>query len=110
MLELEGTWEEIVARVPELAGRRVRVTVLTEEVIAPTNGSKPTDEHLAAWQKAIAEMDAEWEKLSPAERFAIAMLKAEELEATMDYSLPDDSVALIREAREGAMYGYEPGH
>ena len=27
---LEGTWEEIVRRGPELAGRRVRVTVLDE--------------------------------------------------------------------------------
>lgn len=28
MLELEGTWEEILEHAPELAGRRVRVTVL----------------------------------------------------------------------------------
>jgi hypothetical protein len=30
-LELEGTWEEIVANSSELAGRRVRVTVLPDE-------------------------------------------------------------------------------
>lgn len=30
-LELEGTWEEILTHSPELAGRRLRVTVLSEE-------------------------------------------------------------------------------
>lgn len=30
--ELEGTWEEVVAHAPELAGRRVRLTVLPEAV------------------------------------------------------------------------------
>ena len=29
-LELEGTWEEIIARSAQLAGRRVRVTVLSD--------------------------------------------------------------------------------
>ncbi len=28
VLELEGTWEEVAAHAPELAGRRVRLTVL----------------------------------------------------------------------------------
>ncbi len=31
-LELEGAWEEIVAHADELAGRRVRVNVLSAEV------------------------------------------------------------------------------
>ncbi len=31
VLQLEGTWEEVVAHAPELAGRRVRLTVLPEE-------------------------------------------------------------------------------
>lgn len=31
-LELEGTWEEIVAQASELAGRRVRLIVLPEDV------------------------------------------------------------------------------
>jgi hypothetical protein len=31
VLELEGTWEEIVEHAEELAGRRVRLTVLAEE-------------------------------------------------------------------------------
>jgi hypothetical protein len=30
-IELEGTWEEIVARAAELAGRRVRVIVLPDK-------------------------------------------------------------------------------
>jgi len=30
LLELEGTWEEIAARAPEFAGRRVRLIVLAE--------------------------------------------------------------------------------
>jgi hypothetical protein len=31
VLELEGSWEEIAQRAPELAGRRVRLTVLADE-------------------------------------------------------------------------------
>jgi len=31
VLELEGTWEEVAARAPELVGRRVRLTVLSAE-------------------------------------------------------------------------------
>jgi hypothetical protein len=30
-IELEGTWEEIVARAAELAGRRVRVIILPDK-------------------------------------------------------------------------------
>ena len=50
MLELEGTWEEIVAHAAEFAGRRVRVTVLD-----------------------AAENGQDGENLSPAERFAAAI-------------------------------------
>jgi hypothetical protein len=84
MLEMEGTWEEILAHAAELAGRRVRLTVLD----AAQNGAG--------------------EESTPAQQFAAAMLEAEELERGMDFSLPADSVALVREARSGAMYGYEP--
>jgi len=31
VLELEGTWEEVATHAPELAGRRVRLTVLPAE-------------------------------------------------------------------------------
>lgn len=34
-LELEGTWEEIVAHSQELAGRRVRLIVLSEAQTPP---------------------------------------------------------------------------
>jgi hypothetical protein len=85
MLELEGTWEEILTHAPLLAGRRVQVTVLD----AAEDG-----------QKAGA--------LSPAEQFAAAMREAEELEKDMPITAGDDTVAIIREGRAGAMYGYDP--
>jgi len=31
ILELEGTWEEVIAHAPELVGQRVRLTVLSED-------------------------------------------------------------------------------
>jgi hypothetical protein len=41
--ELEGTWEEIVQHAPELAGRRVRLTVLEEAPEEPYPGIPPQD-------------------------------------------------------------------
>jgi hypothetical protein len=46
LTELEGTWEEILARAPELAGRRVRLFILPsgaaqEASPAPTAGQPP---------------------------------------------------------------------
>ena len=43
-LELEGTWEEILAHAPELAGRRVRVIVL------------PTSAHNGTYNKREQEL------------------------------------------------------
>ncbi|MBD2180277.1 hypothetical protein H6S82_12895 [Planktothrix sp. FACHB-1355] len=43
-LELEGTWEEIVAQSEKLAGRRVRVTVLVEEEL-----KSPEESFRQAW-------------------------------------------------------------
>ncbi|HLN31393.1 MAG TPA: hypothetical protein VK395_26870 [Gemmataceae bacterium] len=39
----EGTWEEIAARAPEFAGRRVRLTVLSQQQAADSSldGSQP---------------------------------------------------------------------
>lgn len=34
----EGTWEEILRYAPELVGRRVRLTVLSNEKLIPQNG------------------------------------------------------------------------
>ena len=84
MWEVEGTWEEIVAHSAELAGRRMRVTVLYGE----GNGLKAV--------------------MPPAERFAASLREAEKLEQDMPLTPADNSVALVREARAGAMWGYEP--
>ena len=40
-LELEGTWEEIVAHSDELAGRKVRLTVITAATVISPPGSTP---------------------------------------------------------------------
>jgi hypothetical protein len=85
MLELEGTWEEIAAHAAELAGRRVRVTVLD-----------------------VAENGQEGGAMSPVERFRASLREAAELEREMPLTSTPNSVALVREARAGAMYGYDP--
>ncbi|MBW4495757.1 MAG: hypothetical protein KME26_22295 [Oscillatoria princeps RMCB-10] len=41
-LELEGSWEEILTHAPELAGRRLRVTVLSDEP-QPNSAEKPAN-------------------------------------------------------------------
>lgn len=56
LLELEGTWEEIVTHSSELAGRRVRVTVLADE---PT--TKPLWEQIIEIGEQVPE--SEWTKL-----------------------------------------------
>ncbi|NER24657.1 MAG: hypothetical protein F6J86_15800 [Symploca sp. SIO1B1] len=40
-IEIEGTWEEIVAHAAELAGRRVRVIVLSDQPKALTPEAVP---------------------------------------------------------------------
>lgn len=47
-LELEGTWEEIVAQSELLAGRRVRVIVLAEEP-----PQSPEDSFRQGWYEAM---------------------------------------------------------
>ena len=37
---LEGTWEEILQHTAQLAGQRVRVTILTTELSEPKNSSQ----------------------------------------------------------------------
>src|SRR6266700_1767683 len=56
MLELEGTWEEIVAHAAELAGRRVRVTVLDAAENGQESGAMSQAERFAA---AIRELEHE---------------------------------------------------
>jgi hypothetical protein len=48
LLELEGTWEEIVAQSELLAGRRVRAIVLPEE-----QPQSPEDSFRQGWYEAI---------------------------------------------------------
>lgn len=84
MQELEGTWEEIVAHAPELAGRRVRLIILD----GAEDGQK----------------DGE---TTPAEQFAAAMRELED-DPEMPFTPGGDTQAFIREARSGAMYGYDP--
>ena len=86
MLVLEGTWEEVSTQAVDLAGRRVRLTVL------------PGDAAVAGQQ------------LTPTNRDLLACL--EELDA--DDQMPvtpaaPSAVNLIREGRAGPMYGYDPG-
>jgi hypothetical protein len=63
-LEIEGTWEEIVALSPKLAGRRVRLTILPAIPIEGASAPKDTrslEEKIAAiWADVPAE---EWAKL-----------------------------------------------
>jgi hypothetical protein len=62
-IELEGTWEEIAAHAPYLAGRRVRLIVLPEGTEGPS-----TPEDTRSIEEKIAEIVAEvpeqeWAKL-----------------------------------------------
>jgi hypothetical protein len=56
LLELEGTWEEILARCDQLAGRRVRVTILPERDGPAEEGSPGLD------QTAMLELLDEWQQ------------------------------------------------
>jgi hypothetical protein len=47
LLELEGTWEEILARSRELEGRRVRLTVLSEAGGSPSGAAPDFTERMA---------------------------------------------------------------
>ena len=57
---IEGTWEEVLARGEELAGRRVRVIVLGER---PAEGAKMSDDEQAELRKRAEAWLEETEKL-----------------------------------------------
>ncbi len=78
---LEGTWEEVSRHGEELAGRRVRVTVL-DDVTMPT----PRNEAM----------------LSALER------SRERLKDLPVSGSTEETLKMIREARAGKMWGYEP--
>ena len=78
MTILEGTWEEVADHAPELAGRRVRLTVLEEPQTALRN------EGLLEALRLIAERQKDQPESSG--------------ERTQEF---------IRAARDGGMYGLE---
>jgi hypothetical protein len=82
LLELEGLWEEVTARLPDLAGRRVRLIVLTVDEDQPIEaGAALHDPRLTILQ----EID---------DRSRLIVPKSERA----DY---------LREARDGAMFASE---
>jgi hypothetical protein len=73
---LEGTWEEITRHAKDFVGRKVRITVLDEEV-----SPAPNREMLEA------------------------LRKVSERSKNMPVSSDEDTLKLIREARSGGMFG-----
>jgi alkylation response protein AidB-like acyl-CoA dehydrogenase len=96
---LEGTWEEITQHADELAGKHVRVTVLEEA----------SDELPNAPQTSNA-LDAEppAAKSQPNEAMLQVIAQVTQMQAGMRYTSGTDTQRLLREARAGAMYGYDP--
>lgn len=76
----EGTWEEVATHADEFAGKHVRLTVVEETPRPPS------------W------LVARQEKLR----------RIAELRQGMPMTDGSDTQRLLREARAGAMYGYEP--
>ena len=73
---LEGTWEEITRHAKDFIGRKVRITILEDEV-----SPKPNYEMLEA------------------------LRKVSERSKNMPVSSDVDTLKLIREARSGGMFG-----
>ncbi len=88
---LEGTWEEIAAHAEELAGKRLKVIVemdmpaaAEQPNIGPPNVGPPNEKMLGILREI-----AERQKGKP-------------------YTSGEDTQKLIRQARNGGMYGMEP--
>ena len=79
MTVLEGTGEEVARHAPELAGRRVRLTVLEEAASAPPN------EGMLAALRLIEQRQRERQETSG-----------------------EGTQRLLRDARDGGMYGLDP--
>jgi hypothetical protein len=77
-LVLEGTWEEIKRQSKKLVGRKVRVTVLDEEILPRPN------------QKALD-----------------VIRKVSERQKTMRETSGENTLDMIRQARSGAMFNYD---
>ena len=76
----EGTWEDLVAHADEFEGKHLRLTVVENTSSAP--------------QPNYAMLDV--------------LRKTEELQRGMSFTDGSDTQRLLREARAGGMYGYEP--
>lgn len=77
---LEGTWEEVARHADELTGKRVRVTVLDDETTSPHNEA----------MLAVLRRSAERRKDMPVS------------------GATEETLKIIRAARGGEMWGYEP--
>lgn len=67
LLEFEGTWEEIAVHAPELAGRKVRLTVLAPEDEATTHADSASNAGLSTsfWENEMAEEIFERQGIQP---------------------------------------------
>ena len=74
---LGGPWEEILDRADEFSGKRVRVTVVEEEQTRPN------------------------------EAMLVALHEIAVIQDGMRLTSDEDSGTLLREAREGGMYGLD---
>src|SRR6266487_724691 len=54
-LEFEGTWEEIISHANELAGRKVRLIILTSEPPAGNNDSDDEESSTSFWESETPE-------------------------------------------------------
>lgn len=81
---LEGTWEEITQHADELAGKRVRLTVLEETPVDLSTAPRPNKAMLEALGKIAAR------------------------NAGKPLTSGVDTQRLLREARAGAMFDYDP--
>ncbi len=87
---LEGTWEEIAAHAEELSGKRMKVIVETDIPAAsePANIGPPN--------------------MGPPNEKALAVLaEIAERQKGRRFTSGEDTQSLIRQARNGGMYGME---
>lgn len=76
---LEGTWEEVSQHADEFVGKQVRLTVLED---------KPA--------------------VRPNEKMMEAMRQVAEIQANMPFTSGKDTLEILRRARAGEMYDYDP--
>jgi hypothetical protein len=58
--ELEGTWEEVAAHAPELAGKRVRLTVMAAQAVDPEVEPKPAPAFREASGRSLLRHAGTW--------------------------------------------------